>query len=453
MQSDVSSQNLSALLVALGGTELHSDGGIAHFQLADLGGYAYVKSGGSRLRGSVILHEGRDPKERDAAEAWLARQPRSKAGVLEVVSDRADGWLLRVLFERSLGAPLSDGDPLGPDCAALAAAWGAGVTLSSLPSIDSDFSASGDPRDLPPRNAWVLMGDAASWPTDDELKEGAQFAEAGVFELMWTCAKQTVAGDLAFVYFTSPRKHIAFVARAASDAFFDTETTVNADRAVRAEQWWAYWSPLVPVEPIPYAALQVYSQGYLPLRGRSGHYLRPDTAERILSHVEESNGLDAELRRVLKPVVGMGHLPEPHLMTQGEWRAIAPGALSLEKQVETHVVEPLARFALPPGFRLDAQRPVGRRFADYVVLDEAGRVRSVIEVKVRIRKGENVAWQETPDFRQVQGYAKDLGCPAMLIDCTDIHLIDNGAVQPSRSYSRSEVGVREMRAVGTHLTG
>lgn len=437
----------------LGGEHVRPDGNQADFVIAGIPAFAYVKPGGERVRGSIFLEVVHgDSSGLETAEGWAAQQPPSRAGRLEVARNPEGGWLMRMLFERPLDPDMvSADDPLAEDCTELAAAWDGGTALASLPSRAMDFHIPGDPRDIPPRSAWLLLGDEASFPSGKELELHAALGDGGIHERLWTSAKQTAAGDLAFVYFTSPRKHIAFVTRAATGAFYDASTGVQAAKAVRDEQWWAHWTPFVPVTPIDYQSLVEYADGHFPLRGRSGVYLRPEMVDRLISHVASAAGMSRELERILHPVVGLADLPSPERMTVDEWRALAPGALPLEKHVEHYVVEPLARFTLPEGHSLVRQHRIGRRIADYAVLDEHKEVRSVIEVKLRVRRRQDAPWADAADFKQVQHYAQALGCPAALIDCSQIHLIATDDSRPHRTIERSEASSADLRDVGTHL--
>ncbi len=101
--------------------------------------------------------------------------------------------------------------------------------------------------DSPPTNAWLLVGDEASRPGDDELSDFRRSWRAA--ETLWTSPKQVQPGDLLFFYFISPIKAVHFAARAASYPFFDSSITVNAYKKVSDHQWWVRYTPMVPVEP------------------------------------------------------------------------------------------------------------------------------------------------------------------------------------------------------------
>lgn len=446
-------QALVQVIAKLGGVNLQRKKDQVDFEVAGMPAFAYIKPGGDRVRGSVFLEVvHNDSLDRADAEAWVARQPRSRAGCLELVGNPEGGWLMRVLFERPLNpAQVSADDPLVADCADLVAARDDNVTLTSLPSIDASFAIPGDPRDMKPRSAWLLLGDEASFPSDADLDSA--LGDGGVLEYLWTAAKQTAPGDLAFVYFTSPRKHVAFVTRAATGAFYDASIGVNANKKVGNEQWWSNFSPLVPITPIPYKVLVEYADGYLPLRGRSGVYLRPEMVDALIAHITSADTMTPELQRILRPVVGLAELPSPDLMTKAEWKEISPGALPLEKHVEQYVVEPMARFVLPDGHSLARQHRIGPRIADYAVLDEHGVVRSVIEVKLRVRRRHDAPWGEAADFKQVQDYAQALKCPAALIDCSQVHLIVAEASRPHRTIERGEASPADLHEIGRHLVG
>jgi hypothetical protein len=63
-------------------------------------------------------------------------------------------------------------------------------------------------------NAWLLVGDDASFPDQKELAHVRKHWRYD--DSVWTSAKQVQPGDLLFFYFLSPMKKIRFVARAAS---------------------------------------------------------------------------------------------------------------------------------------------------------------------------------------------------------------------------------------------
>jgi len=67
---------------------------------------------------------------------------------------------------------------------------------------------------IPPTNAWLLIGDEASFPTASDLRDNRRRPLTD--DQIWTGSKQTQPGDLLFFYFVAPRKAIHFAARAAS---------------------------------------------------------------------------------------------------------------------------------------------------------------------------------------------------------------------------------------------
>ena len=443
--------DLSLSLHRLGFRAIDLEGEMAYFEVDRCEGFAYPAVG-DRLRGSIVLEQGEGALE--VVQEWVEAQPASRAGVLEVAGnpEAPDAWLLRVLFERPAAPELiGANDPLAEDCAVYASAWRDGSTITTLPSIERDFVLPGDPRDLAPRSAWLLLGDDASLPTDAELAEDHRLANSGVFEQLWTVAKQTEVGDLAFIYFTAPRKHVGYVTRVASPAFFDPTIGVNADGDVRDEQWWARLTPLIPVVPVPYATLRALHDDHLPLRGRSGKYLRPEVVDQLIEHIRRSSEVTPELDRVLHPVAGLADLPDPLTMTPQQWSDVSPGALRLEADVERYIVEPLLRFASPPGCRSERQYPAGGGKADYALVNDAGRAQSVIEVKLRVRRDRRGGWDDSADLGQVTRYARALDCPAVLIDCSQIHLIPRGGGEPYLTIDRHETSALDLDRIARHL--
>lgn len=89
---------------------------------------------------------------------------------------------------------------------------------------------------------------------------------------------------------------------------------VNADQPVADTQWWGHFTTPIEIEPIPVDVLRRAAGGHLPLRGRSGLYLRPDTIEAL--SIRAKNPADqAALDRVLAVPVGLADLPHPDDIT------------------------------------------------------------------------------------------------------------------------------------------
>jgi hypothetical protein len=253
--------------------------------------------------------------------------------------------MLRILFERAIDWPDMDNDRLYDEVRIYADAWRGRLDIEEVLDSSAPFTLPGDPRDSEPTNAWLLFGDSASYPSQREVEADAERGKAGVFEWLWTTAKQTEVGDLVFCYFISPHKAAHFVARTASRAFFDRAIGVNADQNVADAQWWCFLTTPIEIEPIPVQVLRDCADGFLPLRGRSGVYLRPEVVA-ALPAVARNPEDAAALARVLRTPVGNPDLPDPANVSRQEWKAIASGAMNLEKHVEQYIVEPMLRLAL-----------------------------------------------------------------------------------------------------------
>lgn len=257
---------------------------------------------------------------------------------------------------------------------------------------------------LAPTNAWLLIGDEASMPTDEELRRSRTTWRA---ECLWTGPKQVQPGDLLFFYFMAPTKAIRFIARAATYPIFDPHEGVNSVKPVDPNQWWLTHTPLVPVAPVPFAFLQRLHGGYLNLRGKPSHYLPPEVVTELLQEarpVEPASPLD---RAVPQVPVGDPLLPDPSEVPRRAWAAMADGPLKLERQVEQYVVEPLLRLALPADKDVSWQKAYRLKggVPDYVVL-RCGTPCGVVEVKLGVREPFDGDWSTSPDFRQVIRYAE-----------------------------------------------
>lgn len=159
-------------------------------------------------------------------------------------------------------------------------------------------------RILPkPRSAWLLLGDNASFYTDDELRAVQRRYQSGVPDL-WTCSPRIERGDVLFVYFMSPRKSINFICRADSPPYVDRNVEVNRERDLSEYQWYVDLTPPVSVEPISFKTINTFMGGSLNLRGRSGKFIDHAAANRILACAKVRFAPSADLAKLsLKRVV------------------------------------------------------------------------------------------------------------------------------------------------------
>lgn len=390
-----------------------------------------------------------------AVRDWVAAQPAPRSGLLQVDDPFGDGrWRPRLLFERPLGPDGWRSDPLFEELDLYLSAWEADgdahVDVAALEHID--FWAPGHPIDVEPTSAWLLKGDEASYLTQSTLEEYRETSRVGIHMLDWTTAPQTEFGDLALFYFMAPLKAIHFVARAASNPTFSTEIPVNADGKVADAQWWGYFTAPIEIEPIPFKALQSAADGYLPIKGRSGRFLPPKLIER-LSFRAMNPAEQQELDRIARPPVGLADLPAPSELTIDTWQNIAAGALRLEADVSTYIVEPLLRLLLgdsTPTWR--AEYRVDKGFADYVLLD-GDQPRHVIEVKKAIKRPPEQSWEESPDLQQLRRYAAHLGVPGTLIDSHRIVLVPRVTSEPIHEIRRGSATPDELAAIRAHMEG
>lgn len=303
-----------------------------------------------------------------------------------------------------------------------------------------------------PINAWLLMGDAASFPTAQELRRMRRRMRK---DDIWTAPKQLHAGDLLLFYFMAPLKAVHFVARASSFPVFDASIGVNALREVDPNQWWVRHTALVPTVPLPFSVLQAAMGGHLNLRGKPTHYLPPLVVKGLLSRGELAPaGHPEEFISVALPPVGLPDVPDPAGMGLQDWSRMGNGHLRLEAQVEEHVVEPLLRMALSSvrGVRVERALRMPAGVPDYTVLRNDKPV-SVVEVKLGVRTPSTGDWSLSPDFRQVTRYAKALQVPAALMDCNRIFLIDRDRREPIDVLERKSFSRSDLTAVRRHLLG
>lgn len=412
-----------------GSSSVFDDDGFASLELAGCPVTVNVKDGGSRLRGRAVVATVADP---DAAQTWLDSKPAPPTSELALWETPDQGHVLRLVWERGIEVDSHHRDPIRDELELIRTAWTSGSNLD-FPELVDPLP---DPRDDAPQQAWLMLGDEASFPTEDEVGEAILRGETGVFETLWTAAKQTQPGDLLVFYFTGRRKAAHFVARAASAAFSSSDWAVNADREMNDQQWWVYCTPLLPIEPLPLAKLREASAGQLLLRGRSGKFMKPDTVA-ALPFVSRITEFQDYVDEVAATPTGRADLPSPASMTLTEVVSLAGGAMQLEADVEQYVVEPLLRGVLADSdLKWTRQFPIGRQRADYVVT-RAETPQCVIEVKLAINDAGS--WSRSPDLAQVVGYASALDVPAVLIDTQRIALFDRGAAVPAHIFDRSEL--------------
>lgn len=448
---------VAACMRKLGGENFEFDNGQVRFTIANdsLSGFAYVKDGG-RLRGSVWIGINEPHGSFDEANAWASAQPSPLSGLLQVLDtaemdNREEGdYAIRLLFERPLDPEMIDPtDPLVDEAIDLFLAC-AGVSQGEgTPGSQHRSFVAEDPVRLAPSGAWLMIGDQHAALTDDDIRCVRENAARGIFEDYWTAAKQTQQGDLLFWYLVAPISAVKYVARAVGAAFFMDVGEVDGEWQGR--QWWCHYTTPIEIEPVPLSTLQTV-MGPTVMKGRGGRYLRPEHVAVLVNLIRPAKASDeAELAAVLQPVTGSAELGEPSTYELDEWRAVAAGPLKLEAEVERHLTEPLLRFISGEGSRLSVEKAfrVGRRIADYAIL-QGNRPAFVVEVKLRVRKSPAMSWRDCKDFQQASDYGTQLGCPAILMDAFEVHLIPVGAETPAVSWRRSEFtqnNMSELRAL------
>lgn len=433
--------------MALGGEDVESHDNYIAFDVPGALIEANVKDGATRLRIRANLGS----EEPDVVDAWVNRQPQPCAGILEAITDDDGVVEPRIVFERPVRGNDWSVDPLLSDIANYSDAWANDDIVGSSSTGDRHhYEPAADPREMTPSSAWLLMGDEASYPRTDDLADFRSAGRVGIFDYLWTAAKQTFVGDIALVYFIAPHKAAHFITRAASNAFFTRDIAVNAVGKVADEQRWAYFTPLIEIEPIPFQTLQDASDGHLILKGRSGKFLRPETFQALPIRAKDPAD-QPELDRVLVTPVGLAELPRPGEVTIDIWKAISAGALPLEAHVSSHIVEPLLRHLLD-GTRFSWKREHRIRGGsiDFVVFDD-GAPSTAIEVKLATIEPPNGDWSKSKDFRQLRRYTDELGVPGVLIDTHRVLLVECGQDQPYRDVSRRNITDEDLRAIRDHL--
>jgi len=442
----------------------HGDGWIA-FNAEDAYIEAELKRGQDpfnviRIDAYLLSVDDTRSTEAEVAE-WITQQPRPVLGILTTGSrNREDGtleYLPMLTVELRPDGVMSEfvEELLSP----FAEAWDNRSVAEGTEHLD--FGPDGHPyrvRDaveIEPRNAWLLIGDDASFPSSQVLDDMRLEAQAGVYENEWTAPMNGAQGDLVLIYFMGPRKAAHFVARLASLPFWDSETEVNALNAVDRHQWWAYTTSLIEIEPIPFKALQKAGDGFLILKGRSGKYLCPDTIG-SLTFTAKIPEQQAELDLVARRPKGDARLPDRTTMTVEEWTKIPSGLLPLEAKVSEYIVEPLANFiASAPhwvGTSLTMKREHAVPNGSVDFLMTMGKVEmAAVEVKLAVRRPASGVWTDSPDFRQLRRYMDQLELPGILIDAQSIFLVDPGADSPHQEIVRSDATLGVIDQIGVFV--
>lgn len=392
----------------------------------------------------------------DEVLQWVERQPRPASGILQAFGEEQDDGTVRLtprlVFEREI----SSFDPAGieEDIFRYAEAW---ERKTIAEPADAKEFRKFDPVILKPQNAWLLMGDEASYPDRDGLATALMKGDVGIHDYLWTGPRNGEVGDLALIYFIAPKTAACFVARLASRPFWRDDIEVNAERAVESRQWWVYLSPPVEIEPIPYRTLQQAQNGHLVLKGKSGHYLNPMTIE-MLTYNAKNPEQQAEVDRIVQRPEGNADLPSARDLTFEQWKRIPSGMLPLEAKVSEYVVEPLGRMLnLPsprrwvlPDLVLVPEYRVPTGSVDFVLVG-AEEPLAAVEVKLTVRRAATGIWSDSPDFRQLKRYMKDLSVPGLLIDAHSILLVSEGANAPDEEIVRAEATVDDIDRIREHL--
>jgi hypothetical protein len=427
----------------------------AHIVASVKGGF---DDGGVLTVEAHLLNEAGEPPSASEVQAWVAHQPQPVLGVLSAGGiEREDGGIDTLpLLSVDL---LMDGvmsEFLTELIAPYADAWVRRSVATGTEALT--FGPDGEPYrvrasvEIEPKNAWLLMASEAGYLTPERIAESRQAERGGIYDTMWTAPKNGEIGDLVLIYYPAPRKAAHFVARLASRPFWRTDLAVAEDRPVGLHQWWAWITPPIEVVPIPYSDLRAATGGFLPLKGRSGHYLSGDAVSRLTFQAVGPER-QPELGQVAKTPVGMAELPTPDTTSFDEWRRIPSGLLPLEAKVSEHIVAPLrhllwdAPYAsrdhpledLTLGPHFMPEHRVASGYVDFVVAHGGPpKPALAIEVKLSAVLPQSGLWADSADFQQLTRYMADLGTPGVLVDAQRILLVRFGESAPFAEIVRAE---------------
>jgi len=451
---------LAEIVEYLDGTDVEAlDPHWVIFDISD--GYveADVKDGMETIRLRAYLVEfgpGADATEQEVVE-WVARQPAVVGGILQALcvdEDDESIYLPRIVFECPIGefTTLSGIWKNQPgEIAKFGEAWRERAIAESpttAPMLLSWYRNPPSGRPFTgPRNAWLLMGGEASYLSADTLALADTEGQAGIFDSLWTAPRNAEVGDLVLIYFVAPTKAAHFVARVASRAFWRTDLEVDADSKAGNKQWWAYLTPPVEIEPISYESLKNAQNGHLLLRGRSGHFLHPETIE-ALKFTAKNPMQQADVDRIARKPIGLADLPPKEDLTFDQWKEIAAGALRLEADVSNYLVEPMLRWAMDQdatvtrllaGYEREYRVPSGS--VDFVIKathPAEQKPITAIEVKLAIQRPKSGHWSDSTDFMQLRRYMDALDSRGILMDAQSIFLVEKGANAPFQEIRRAD---------------
>jgi len=405
-----------------------------------------IKDGDSGvLHIDATLLNGDDPLPTEGEVLdWVDQQPVPALGVISLISDESDDGSVefRPLLTFEVGLDSIVSEFIDQNVLPFADAWERRVVAQVSPIEAGAYRL--DPVRIEPQNAWLLMGDEASYPTAEALAEMWSKGKGGIFGTDWTAPKNGDLGDLVLCYFIAPKRAACFVGRLASRPFWETDIEVNAIKTVGRHQWWVYLTPLVEIEPIPFSTLQAAQDGQLLLKGRSGHYLHPEAVGRLTFKAKNPDQ-QAELDRVAQKPVGDTALPEISTITFEQWVQINPALLPLEAKVSEYIVQPLQKLLNLPSPQLRAlpdlvlrpQHRVSKGVVDFVV-SAAEVLLAAVEVKLAVERPGSGIWSESPDFQQLRRYMDVLNLPGILIDAHSILLVKVGADSPHAEIIRAK---------------
>lgn len=307
------------------------------------------------------------------------------------------------------------------------------VTLEPLAPLDAISQ-------VPPRNAWLLMGDERSPMVQEDLEDGAS--------LEWTCSKHVQRGDLALFYYQSPTKAITHVGRIATPPVFDP---ASGDSDTYPHHWWAEVEGVRAVPPMSYSRLKELFGGQLVLRGKAGVFVPPNVVEVLQQSLVD----DPALGGVLQVPTGDSRLPAvPQNMSMDVWRNMASGPFLLEKHVEIYVVEPLLQWLVTglDGASWRAKASLGKLVPDYT-LYRHGKPAAIVEVKMGVRGSTDGRAWGGPDAAQLRKYCSAASAPGLLVDANRILLFGEGREDSVGAFERAHLTDSARGLIREHVFG
>jgi hypothetical protein len=316
------------------------------------------------------------------------------------------------------------------------------------------FEVTAGPPDLPvPRGAWLLVGDAAVYPTRKDLA-GASLEPDPDDPSIWSAPPLVSTGDLLFFYFAEPYGAVHFIARA-SDRPYWSDLGPSPDRSASAGQWWVPYCAMVKIEPVPADLLREIVGDDSLLRREVPTYIAPSAANRLLERVRIVDAPAEWCADLALESVAEDDLPAGGADAGAEDAMRIPSwALDSRQKVGALVVEPLLRELgfEPPTFEVRRDVDLGPGVADYAIL-VGEEVVCIIATTPRIRLDDVWDWQTCHDVDKVAAMADARNVPYMIVDCDQFFCFQVGEREPFFSADRFELSEDDLDSIYAHIAG